>query len=272
MKFVNRLTLQLAMRELQALVTDRRIMSVFVLVIILFAISGPFGTLERFSLSGRLGYWLIIQAMTWFAALLTLALFNVTLGGTVRAPLQRIMLSALAMILPVSLALVLGNALLIGSGGTFLSDLGAAIASSAPLCVIFSLLNWLASGASGKGFTSVSAEEANRAQPDTAQILTRLPPEKRGKLLRLAALDHYVEVTTERGSTLLLMRLSDAIAECAPVEGLQVHRSHWVAKDAMAGRAEKNGKLLIISKDGHQIPVSRNHRQAAKAALSPLGL
>ena len=46
-------------------------------------------------------------------------------------------------------------------------------------------------------------------------------------------LQNYVEVWTERGTHLVLMRLSDAIRETAGENGLQIHRSHWVALGAV---------------------------------------
>ena len=45
----------------------------------------------------------------------------------------------------------------------------------------------------------------------------------------ITAQDHYVNVQTDAGSELCLIRFRDAIAETYPVEGIQIHRSHWIA-------------------------------------------
>jgi DNA-binding LytR/AlgR family response regulator len=92
-----------------------------------------------------------------------------------------------------------------------------------------------------------------------AAILRRLPLERRGRLVRLAVQDHYVEVHTERGMHLLLMRLSDAIDEAEGVPGLRVHRSHWVALESIAAARREGGRVVLVLRDGATVPVSRAH-------------
>lgn len=65
---------------------------------------------------------------------------------------------------------------------------------------------------------------------------------------------------TSAGPSSLLMRFSDAIEETLGVPGAQVHRSHWVAWDAVTGVEREPGKLFLILTDGSRIPVSRAHR------------
>ncbi len=40
---------------------------------------------------------------------------------------------------------------------------------------------------------------------------------------------------TDRGSDLILMRLSDALTELKGLEGAQTHRSWWVAAEQLVG-------------------------------------
>ena len=107
---------------------------------------------------------------------------------------------------------------------------------------------------------------ADRPSPASAPprpaILDRLPAGKRGPLIRLEVQDHYVMVSTTNGNELLLMRLGDAIRETEPVDGLQVHRSHWVARDGVADvirEPGKNGRTVLRTTDGAEIPVSRGN-------------
>lgn len=51
---------------------------------------------------------------------------------------------------------------------------------------------------------------------ETVRVLQRLPIEKRGELISMTVIDHYVEATTTRGKHLILMRFKDAIAEIQP--------------------------------------------------------
>ena len=78
-----------------------------------------------------------------------------------------------------------------------------------------------------------------------------------GEIHSLTAQDHYVEVTTDRGKELCLIRLSDAIAECDGVEGFQVHRSHWVAIAAIKRLDTGGARPSVVLKNGAVLPVSR---------------
>lgn len=98
------------------------------------------------------------------------------------------------------------------------------------------------------------------------KLIARLPLAQRGKLISLSVQDHYVEVTTAKGAALILVRLSDAIGETDGVAGLQIHRSHWVALDAVKAVHRQNGKVLIETVTGVQLPVSRTYMAAVRNA------
>lgn len=100
---------------------------------------------------------------------------------------------------------------------------------------------------------------AAAAGSDGPRLLQRLPLQRRGSILSLSAEDHYTRIRTDKGEAMVLLRLSDAITEAAPVPGLQVHRSHWVAMSAIAG-VRRNGDGAMISLHGQgEIPVSRRY-------------
>lgn len=94
----------------------------------------------------------------------------------------------------------------------------------------------------------------------------RLPPGVRGRVQRIEAQDHYLNVVTDRGSALILMRLSDALDALSDARGLQVHRSHWVAFAAVQGHRRVKGRDLLVMPDGANVPVSRSFRAAARDA------
>ena len=96
------------------------------------------------------------------------------------------------------------------------------------------------------------------AQPVPPRLFSRLSAADAGQLIRLSARNHYVDVVTDKGTSSLLIRMSDAIAELDGVDGLRVHRSHWVAARAVRGHERKGDKRLLILADGARIPVSRN--------------
>ena len=108
----------------------------------------------------------------------------------------------------------------------------------------------------------VAEDPAPEPEPLTPipRLVARLEPEVQGDLLSMSVRNHYVDVQTTRGAGSLLMRFSDAMSEVAPVEGAQIHRSHWVAWAAVAAVEKDEGKLFLRLHTGARIPVSRNHR------------
>ena len=90
------------------------------------------------------------------------------------------------------------------------------------------------------------------------RLVSRLPRAGAGQLIRLSARNHYVDVVTDKGTSSLLIRMADAIAELDGVDGLRVHRSHWVAAWAVRGHERQGDKRVLILADGARIPVSRN--------------
>lgn len=106
------------------------------------------------------------------------------------------------------------------------------------------------------------------AQPEalrTPRLLQRLEAETPGALRSISVRDHYVDVQTSCGVSSLLMRLSDAMAETGPVEGGQIHRSHWVAWQAVQGVEREGAKLFVMLEGGSRLPVSKNHRDKLAA-------
>jgi len=95
--------------------------------------------------------------------------------------------------------------------------------------------------------------------PDTTSTdpRDRLPPRLGRTVLCLQMEDHYVRVHTPLGSALVLMSLSQAIAGLKDIEGVQTHRSWWVARAAITGVIEDGRKLRLRLTDGLEAPVSR---------------
>ena len=65
---------------------------------------------------------------------------------------------------------------------------------------------------------------------------------------------------------MILLRLSDAIAELDGLEGAQTHRSWWVARAAIADAKRGDGRAVIALPDGAEAPVSRTHVKTLRAA------
>lgn len=100
-----------------------------------------------------------------------------------------------------------------------------------------------------------------------ARFLDRLPPRLRGAAIRaVESEDHYLRIHTDRGSDLILMRLSDALGELEGLEGAQTHRSWWVARNAVRQVSRGEGRATLTLDDGLEAPVSRRYAKALREA------
>jgi len=98
------------------------------------------------------------------------------------------------------------------------------------------------------------------APPAPPKFLERIPLKLRGgELWAVEAEDHYLRLHTSKGQDLILMRLADAVDELEGIEGAQVHRSWWVARDAIADARRGDGRATLTLKDGSEVPVSRTY-------------
>ena len=88
-------------------------------------------------------------------------------------------------------------------------------------------------------------------------FLDRLPPRLGRDLLCLQMEDHYVRAHTAKSSDLILTPLKDAIAELGDIDGMQVHRSWWVANAAVAEPVLNGRNLFLRLTNGLEVPVSR---------------
>jgi membrane protein implicated in regulation of membrane protease activity len=104
------------------------------------------------------------------------------------------------------------------------------------------------------------AREAAPAAPAPPKFLERLPLKLRGaELWAVEAEDHYLRLHTSMGQDLILLRLADAVDELDGIEGAQVHRSWWVARDAITDARRGDGRATLTLKDGSAVPVSRTY-------------
>ena len=94
----------------------------------------------------------------------------------------------------------------------------------------------------------------------------RIPVRLTGELLCIRSEDHYLRLYTAAGSELILMRLRDAVAELAGIDGLQVHRCFWVARAAVRRVARENRRTVLCLSNGLAVPVSATYLPALRAA------
>jgi len=82
-----------------------------------------------------------------------------------------------------------------------------------------------------------------------------------------SAEQHYLHVVTTKGRSLILFPISRAIQAAERCEGMQIHRSHWVAFRQVTALSKDDTGLFVCLSSGEKLPVSRSRQQAVKAAL-----
>ncbi len=224
----------------------------------LVSYSGPFGTYENLSLFERILFWSVVVAIAIISGLVV----QVLQQRTARAPRNPTALLGTSILFGIFLAIPLAQ---------FTKSVFAALGAMPP--PVHAIAFVVATVALGTAALRVRRDVPALVVDDPVtdqmpRLFDRLEPDQRGVLIRLEVFDHYVCVVTDRGVSKLLMRFSDAISELDGVDGLRVHRSHWVARSAVKGSETDNGRLFLVTQDDENVPVSRSFRDAvAKAGL-----
>jgi len=241
------------MLDIAAAFKSPRTASICVSVWLMAVVAGPFGSFQTMTPILRLVYWGLVMVFGLILATLVRAAFLTF--STDRRPRWRdlgialVTASALAPIIYILRAALDPVLRLVD-----LSLVSIWINSVAVIFVILLLRRQL-------GLAS------DTRPPPRSRLARRLPKALQdATLLRLSGRDHSVEVVTDRGTETLRLRLSDAIEEADPVEGICIHRSHWVARDAIAGAECAQGKTFVTLRNGERIPVSRSYAHRLETA------
>jgi hypothetical protein len=236
----------------------------------ILAFLAPFGT-YRFGLVDRVGYW-TIQMASWLilsqsAVWLTWHIPALRSRGTAQ---HRIAATAIATVPMMVVAGVANNMMngwqptpdelielflsiaLIGGGCSYLSDL-----------LVDRLQNAHASHAPAQQSSLAEPERVvddvvpAEAGPSDTALIERLPAHIRADILCLQVEDHYVRVHSRSSSAMILMRFSDALRGIDHIPGAQVHRSWWVADDAVTSLRKTGRTAQLTLSNGTTVPVSQ---------------
>jgi hypothetical protein len=248
-----------ALREIRDHLRQPIVLAALAGTTVILAMSGPFRTLDLMAPLPRLAYWAAVVFGTYVIGTSVVACLHVWTGFARLGVLARVAVGSLALGAAVAVALIALDVVLgMAQGLTWAAlaeQLGIATVISA---VVLGLREVALSGA--------PAAAAVTSAPRVPAILDRLPLNRRGALLALSAEDHYVRVITGAGETLVLLRLADAMRETGDLPGLQVHRSHWVARNAVSAvRRSGDGAVLTLA-SGREIPASRRFIPALRQA------
>jgi hypothetical protein len=229
-------------------------LSVATVATIITALLGPFGSHELFSLGERILYW----GGLIFASMLPALGLRMIVFRLVRAP-----------ILVVDAGAALSVALVFGSGiwaiNVFVTGLPAnGLAGYGEHITIAVLITLVVVGV--RAYIRLDADPALAGQDRDHLFLQRLDPELRAPVIQVTAQDHELEVRTERGQSRLRMRFSDALRELEAFPGIRIHRSHWVARDAIRSVEPDGRRFRVTLTDGRKLPASQSGAEALRQA------
>jgi hypothetical protein len=205
---------------------------------------GPFGSYFNGPTHVRIGYWVV----TAWIGMLTLGLAYQAAGAAARrtgAPVWFVLAGAMLLV-TAPLAFVI-------------SMIARSVWPNIPPMTWF---DWyaqvLAITIFQFGVYRLTSAALNRqagvaSPPPTAEVATT-----DSGVLCLRMEDHYVRIHTASGSRLVHGTLSQAMAALAGVEGLQVHRSWWVARAAVRRPVWDGRNLRLELTNGLSVPVSRS--------------
>ena len=246
----------------------------FLVTVALLVYLGPFGTWAYLPVSERLPFWMTTVGANWIVGYIVFSVTSRKFQARGWHAWVGYVLAALVAALPGTGTVWLVVTVYLDYRPSSVSDVGHLYAQVAVLHLIIGslVLQFIErvlrrrdvgerSPQPGEG-----AEIASRVAPEAA-LLARLPVRSRGELLHLRMQDHYVEIHTAAGSEMLLLRFRDALREVEGVNGLQVHRSHWVARKAVAGIERRaGGRIALRLVNGSRVPVSRSFAPLLRSA------
>ncbi|MDE0698742.1 MAG: LytTR family DNA-binding domain-containing protein [Boseongicola sp.] len=267
----NRTPMQLTLRQLRKNLSSPFFWMVLGAVILLASMAGPYFTLERFSFPERVVYW--GTTLTLSAILMTFLSVHAHRLAVSHAMHWSLVatLAGVAGVLPIVATVYLAEALVTGfAPGWFMSYRPAtliahvALSAVAVTLIVNAMIEFRERERANLP-SGPAAEGKPRATTPTL-LQSRLPHHLGHDIVSVKAQDHYVEVTTPKGSATVLMRLGDAIADLEPLNGLQVHRSWWInLSHVVETKRGPSGPELMLASD-QTVPVGRSFRKAFREA------
>ena len=252
-RFVNDQIVSLTLREMRSRTLNPRFSVALGGVIVVLSIAGPFDTFGALSLPERFFYWSAVAIGSYGVG------FFISMLTTLRAEQCG---------MPSFLAPFLGGVI----AGVPVAALNAAIIGAVfgsgtpgfwfllPYVTAISVVISVLSGFLAHGGADEAAAGKQPADLSGSVLLENLPLRLGRDIVHLRAQDHYVEVTTPRGSALVLMRIGDVERDPAGVDGVRTHRSWWVSGKHAVRLRRGDGKLRVVTSLGTEVPVGRAYR------------
>jgi len=228
---------------------------------LLMGFLGPFAS-ERAPIVGRYVYWMICMVGGGLIGIVLDELLVRRMPQTWR----RVVVVSVLMTPPVALFVLTTEHLVMGGGfgwSGYLRLVGWQVWPIALAIMAVRALVWRR--------LPVRVETRTVVAPPLPEAETafrkRLSAKRRGaRLIAVEAHDHYLKVHTDAGEELITLRFADALAELDRAHGWRVHRSWWVAAEAVEGVRWRRGAGEVRLAGGLEAPVSRTYAPVLKEA------
>jgi hypothetical protein len=217
-------------------------------------VAGPFGTYDTMMWPTRLAYWGLVIGL------------GILIGGVVRAIKKTVCYSSHPAMFDIGAGVMTSVALapviwfLRGNLDPMMSHADLSIVSIGFNTLLIVIGIFVLRRQIGAEQPASYARRARVSDVPVTRLHRRMSDWPNAEIMRLSANDHFVDVATPYGVETLRLRLSDAIAEMEPVEGVCTHRSHWVALRAIDRIERDSGKIHVVLRNGDRVPVSRKYR------------
>jgi hypothetical protein len=239
---------------------------------------GPFGTFDLLPAAPRLAYWLAVIAANWLLADAIIRRLDAVAGERMPMPqLTAPLAGACLAAVPATGVVALAGGL---SGIGWPDDVAVLFGRVLLLLAAIALpvYTWedmreriaaMADPTPREGVLSEThPEDTDRRRPvgqGLALFTARLSAPIEGRLYCLEMQDHYLTVHHAGGSEMILCRMEDAVRELDSA-GRRVHRSWWVAADAVESVEREGQRTFLRLADSRRVPVGRSYRPDLKAA------
>ena len=235
---------------------------------VVVATIGPFGTYTEFATQDRYLYWIIIIPVNWLQIAIAITLIGQLKIAERMPQFLVVAIGCLIASFPASFEVLWLE-------GWLRSPYNVEITAWIlwPYVLLLSLVialplkKYMWYGPSPQEPPDSDQETtAPQATSDSPPFLKRIPGHLGQNLLCVESEDHYLRIHTDAGSDLILYRMSDALSDLEGANGLQVHRSFWVARDAIT-EVERNGKRVSLKlANGLVVPISRTYLPTVRQA------
>ena len=233
---------------------------VWVLLTLARAMIGPFTTYTVFGFGERLVYWAVICAVAVMLGIGIREVVETWRGGESLRTDFLVTVAQSSIIGPVVWLINHGvYGLDVWSIASFAEHVGAVLAAGLLVTALREQFRMAREPVSAVevGVGDLADTDAKADAEAMPEFLSLVEETQRGPIQRISADDHYLHVVTTKGSSRILMRFRDALAQIGDLPGYRIHRSHWVAAARLL-RVRPEGRRYVAELNcGTELPVSR---------------